>query len=318
MARPLRIHRPYAFYHVMARGNNKEPVFLDGDDRRFALARAAKLSRRLRVELHAFCLMTNHLHLLLRIADIPVSRFMELWLGGYAQRFNTKHERVGHVFQGRFRAKVVVHERYLHEVGRYIHMNPVKAGLVSMPEEYPWSSLTEYRRRECVPWLERATLMAPFGGDLAEFYEFTVARQGVFADPRGWPKDCGWYLEPEGEEPAPAALRWDETPKPVNCEVVFSRVASAFGVESRDIRSGWRNRLLGDARAAVMLILREQTDLNLRAIGAEMGLRTPQGVAIAIRCLRDRMKDDPCLLRRLSKAGMGAPGLEDKASLSSL
>jgi REP element-mobilizing transposase RayT len=140
MARQLRLERPGAVYHVMSRGNAKQAIYLDDEDRRAFLDTLWRVCERLDWRVWAFCLMPNHYHLLLQIADSNLSRGMRDLNGLYSMTFNARHERVGHVFQGRFKSLLVDKESYLLEVSRYIMLNPVRSGLCRVPEEWLWSS----------------------------------------------------------------------------------------------------------------------------------------------------------------------------------
>ena len=140
MSRPLRVHFPGGLYHVTARGNARHELFADDADcERFLGVLAAALSR-YRLLCHAYCLMGNHYHLLLETPEANLSRAMRQLNGVYAQHFNRRHQRPGHVTEGRFHAQIVDRDAYFHEVCRYIVLNPVRAGLASHPRHWRWSS----------------------------------------------------------------------------------------------------------------------------------------------------------------------------------
>ena len=130
-------------YHVVARGTGRQLIFEDDFDRRSFLGILEKGLADHGVELYAWCLMGNHVHLLVRAPIEAVSRLMKQLLGSYAQRFNAKTGRVGHLFQSRFSSEPITDDVYLLTVIRYIHYNPVKGGLGRV-DEYPWSSYGEY------------------------------------------------------------------------------------------------------------------------------------------------------------------------------
>jgi len=140
MARPLRIEYPGAVYHITSRGNARQDIFLDDTDRIRFLKTAQQAMDRFNWLCYAFCLMTNHYHLLIETVDPTLSRGMRHLNGVYTQRFNRRHQQVGHVFQGRFKAILVEKDAYLLELSRYIVLNPVRAGMVQAAEDYPWSS----------------------------------------------------------------------------------------------------------------------------------------------------------------------------------
>ena len=140
MARPLRPNFPGGLYHVTARGNDRRTIFEDDADCSSFLIVLASVVSRYRVSCHAYCLMGNHYHLLFQTPEGNLSTAMRQLNGVYTQRFNRRHERCGHVFQGRYGAQLVDGQAYLHEVCRYIVLNPVRAGLVDHPREWTWSS----------------------------------------------------------------------------------------------------------------------------------------------------------------------------------
>ena len=140
MARPLRIEYPGAVYHITTRGNAYQDVFLDDTDREEFLEILEQTVDRFNWLCHAYCLMTNHYHLLIETVDPTLSRGMRQLNGVYTQAFNRRHERVGHLFQGRYKAILVEKEAYLLELSRYIVLNPVRAKMVKKPEEWEWSS----------------------------------------------------------------------------------------------------------------------------------------------------------------------------------
>ena len=140
MARPIRLHIPHAFYHVMSRGNAKQTIFAGEADYRRFLELLGATSSRFGVLCRAYCLMGNHFHLLLQPDTCPVSRMMQQLNSGYSQSFNRRHERVGHVLQGRFKSLLVDRDEYFLQVLRYIMLNPVRADLVDDPGAWRWSS----------------------------------------------------------------------------------------------------------------------------------------------------------------------------------
>ncbi|WHZ29946.1 MAG: transposase [Nitrospira sp.] len=140
MARPLRIEFPGALYHVTTRGNARQDIFIDDEDRQRFLGVLAHVVSRFHLLLHAYCLMDNHFHLVVETPDANLSRAMRQLNGVYTQAFNRRHGRVGHVLQGRFKAIVVDRESYLLELCRYVVLNPVRAKTTRKPDTYPWSS----------------------------------------------------------------------------------------------------------------------------------------------------------------------------------
>ena len=233
MARPLRVNLAGSWNHVVSRGNGGEALFRGDADRRRFLGLVSELPARFSVEVHAFVLMDNHYHLLLRCREANLSEAVRWLQVSYAGRFNWAHRRRGHVFQGRFKSVLLLDEGTLNEVGRYVHLNPVRiAGLglskkdqqrarvigcpdpgrelvsrrVSVLREYPWSSWRMYAGLEPVSaWLCRDQLQGGCGGRslkeqrraLREFTEAPI-RQGHLESP--WERLVGGLILGEAVE----------------------------------------------------------------------------------------------------------------------
>jgi REP element-mobilizing transposase RayT len=164
MSRPLRIEFPNALYHVTARGDRREDIFEDDADRRMFLDTLAEVIDQFNWVCYAWCLMDNHYHLLIQTPDGNLSKGMRQLNGVYTQASNRRHKRVGHLFQGRFKAILVDSDSYLLELSRYVVLNPVRAGVVKSPGAWPWSSYrASMGREEAPPWLAVDGLLAQFG-----------------------------------------------------------------------------------------------------------------------------------------------------------
>jgi REP element-mobilizing transposase RayT len=168
MTRPLRIEYPGAYYHITSRGNERKDIFKSARDREKFLSYLESSVLRYGAVIHVYCLMTNHYHLLLETPMGNLSQIMRHINGAYTTYFNTKRQRSGHLFQGRYKAIVVDADEYAGELSRYIHLNPVRAGLVERPERYQWSSYQYYigRRRE-PEWLRVDFILEFFGKKLS-------------------------------------------------------------------------------------------------------------------------------------------------------
>lgn len=140
MARPLRIEFAGALYHITSRGNARADIYFDDADRRQFLSLLDDTCAEFHWLCHAYCLMSNHYHLLVETGRPTLSSGMRFLNGTYTQRFNKRHQRVGHLLQGRFKAILVDSDPYLLELARYIVLNPVRAGIVHSAEQWPWSS----------------------------------------------------------------------------------------------------------------------------------------------------------------------------------
>lgn len=164
MARPLRIEFSGALYHVTSRGNRQEAIYEDDVDRELFLSVLAELVERFNWICHAYCLMTNHYHLVVETVEGNLSKGMRQLNGAYTQASNRRHRRAGHMFQGRFKAILVDKDDYLLELTRYVVLNPVRAGMVETPEQWCWSSYQAMTGTTPAPkWLAVDGLLSQFG-----------------------------------------------------------------------------------------------------------------------------------------------------------
>jgi len=170
MARPLRVEYPDTFYHVLSRGVEKRVIFDDRRDFEEFLEALGLMAERFGIGIWSYVLMGNHYHLVVRTREANLSKAMQ-WLGlVYSSHYNRRHDRSGHLFQGRFKSFVIEEEDYLEQLILYVHRNPLRADLVGRLADYPWSS---YRclayGRKCLPWLARREVLALWGGDERRF-----------------------------------------------------------------------------------------------------------------------------------------------------
>jgi REP element-mobilizing transposase RayT len=205
MPRRLRIEFEGAIYHVMTRGNARQDIVHDDDDRVRLMADLERTVHRFEWDVLALAILSNHLHLLLRTPKPNLAKGMQAFLSAYALYAARRRCRPGHLFQGRYKAEMIEDETYYWTVSRYIHLNPVRAGLVARPEDWEWSSYPGYvspaRRR---PWIRHDTLLAAWRGewggtDAAEAYRGFV-EAGLSNPPPSPFRDTfgGWVLGSRG------------------------------------------------------------------------------------------------------------------------
>lgn len=144
MPRKSRIWCPGAVYHIMCRGNHRQEIFRDEEDRIFYLTALKDVQEKMPYLLHSYCLMTNHVHLQIETIDINISQVMKRINMLYAIYFNKKYNFIGHLFQDRYRSELIDATPYYLEISRYIHLNPVRGNIVALPESYEWSSYRTY------------------------------------------------------------------------------------------------------------------------------------------------------------------------------
>lgn len=316
MARPLRLEIPGGFYHVMARGNERRTIFGDAEDYRRFIRAMGMACRRFGLLVHAYALMPNHYHLLVETPRGRLSRGMHHINGVYSQYFNDRHERVGHLFQGRFKALLVEAESYLLELSRYIHLNPVKARLSRWPWKYPWSSCPAFLGlRDRPTWLILEPTLARFDDDIRaqrrEYIRFLLAAgaddplqhavgQLILGSDSYVARVKGLaapVLSTEPEFPYSKALR--DAPSP---DLVLN-AARQLEMDRR-IAAPHGSRAEAEARALQIHLLREVSLLSLKEIGRRYGI-SASAVCKLERCTRERLRTDRGLRDRLESLREG-------------
>lgn len=285
MARPLRLEHPGAAWHITVRGNERRNIVRSDRDRRRFVELLGEAARRYGWVITAWVLMSNHYHLVIETPDSTLSRGMQ-WLNSkYAQWFNKTHKRVGHLFQGRFKAVLVDRDTYLLELLRYVVLNPVRAKMVARPEDYRWSS---YRATagldEAPPWLAVDRVLAQFAPDreLAQGYYRDFVLQAIGTPDSPWDKLTNQiYL---GSEAWTARMRTlvETRPRPddhpstqlnvgrPSMPQIVETVAKVFATTADAIRLGHG----GDERMAVAWLGCFEGRHRRRAIAASLLLRS--------------------------------------------
>ncbi len=184
MARPLRLELAGALYHVTSRGDGREDIYLSDDDRVAWLDNLGQVCERFNWVCHAYCQMTNHYHLVVETPEANLSKGMRQLNGVYTQLFNRSHQRVGHVFQGRFKAILVEKDSYLLELARYVVLNPLRAKMVRRLNNWPWSSYPATCGNAAKPrWLQCDFVLSQFAEQrsraIAKYVAFVHAGRGL-------------------------------------------------------------------------------------------------------------------------------------------
>ena len=189
MARPLRLEFAGALYHLTARGDRQEPIFLDDGDRRRFLDLLGKEVIQQGWVCYAYCLMSNHYHLLIETVEANLIRGMRRLNGVYTQTFNRRRKKPGHVFQGRYKSILVDKENYLMELCRYVVLNPVRAKMAKGPEEWSWSSYGATAGMVKTPtWLAVDTVLSLFSGRRPNYRRFVsegIGEGGIWEEVKG-------------------------------------------------------------------------------------------------------------------------------------
>jgi len=167
MARRPRVFAPGLLYHVIVRGNQGRKTFQSDEDYTVYLDRLERYRLKCHIRVYAYCLMPNHVHLLVETGSIALAKFMQGLQQSYTQYFNRRHRKVGHVFQGRYKAIICEREKYLWALVRYIHLNPVRARLARRPEAYRYSGHNSYLANRPARIVEGRPILRLFGGKKA-------------------------------------------------------------------------------------------------------------------------------------------------------
>lgn len=280
MARPLRLEFPGALYHVTSRGNARQKIYLDDEDRHLYLDLLGKEVTQQGWRCYAYCLMDNHYHLLIETPEPTLVSGMRRLNGVYTQAFNRRHRRVGHLFQGRYKAIVVDKDAYLLELCRYIVLNPVRAKAVRTPERWQWSSYHATVGQSAAPsWLavEEVRALFPSRGAYQRFVEEGIGQDSPWAGLRGQ-----IYLGREDflkgvarrlpRRPVRGVARSHLEPLRPDAAVIEAGVAKAYRISRERVL----DRASGEAYKAMVYLLRRAANLPLAEVAKRAGISLPR------------------------------------------
>jgi REP element-mobilizing transposase RayT len=290
----------------MLRGNAGQDIFFDAGDRtRFFLLLQESVER-FDYRVHAFCLMTNHLHLALQVGQIPLSRIMQNVGFRYTQFINRKYQRSGHLFQGRYKALLIDGDGYLLELIRYLHLNPIRSGMVRCPEEYRWSSHVNYlhpisrppwltvdwglsrfadRTSEAVERYKRFVELDLEEGHREEFHRGSYEGRALGDD---------HFVEQalsKADEPCPVVLKLDQ---------ILASVCAVYHLTTAEFCAPGRAQPAAEARALAAYLVRRGSSATLSELAAYVQ-RDLSGLSQAARRIERRMAADDTLRRKLVK-----------------
>jgi REP element-mobilizing transposase RayT len=290
MARSIRSDRPGAWHHVMHRGARREPIFRREDHCLLFLGSLDEAVEHHGLEVHAYSLMPNHYHLLVRTPHGNLSRCMRHVNATYTQRVNLRHGWDGPLFRGRFRSQLLEDDRYLDDVFAYIHLNPFEAGLATRLDDPCWTSLRAYLGKERAPrWLQTAFFTERFGGrdGIAE----AIRTRRKHRD--GWPADLdletGWIRTPEGADRARARpARSARTAPGARRSIgeVLKEVAQVAGCTIADVKAREMGPGANPARRLAVWALSRAQVYSHREIATALGMSEGQVAKVLWRLRR--------------------------------
>jgi putative transposase len=329
MARPLRIQYPGAIYHVTTRGNDRKELFLDDEDREVMRQKLAASMERFQVRLYAYVFMRNHLHLLVETPRANLSLFMQHFNTAYTVYFNRRHQRHGHLLEGRFTARLVESSQYVLRLTRYIHLNPVKVKSVrrlsleqriALLRQFRWSSYGGYTNlREKESFLDYEALSTWLGAgkkDRARAYQEFVEGGIAQSDEElaemlarsskaiGGESFCQW-AEAEQQRSlshfkAPEEIRMRRREVAgADPELILASVSQVCGIERQELLK--LNSRHPGRRLAIMLLVKEGR-LNGREVARQMGLASSAAVSRHLRAMEAELTRNAPLTRLVEKA----------------
>ena len=324
MARHLRLEYAGAIYHVTSRGNERSDIFSSDADKQRFLEKLAENQERHHVRLFAYVVMGNHYHLLLETPRGNLARFMQQLNTSYTMYYNIRHDRVGHVFSGRYKAKVVSGDEYLLALTRYVHLNPVKvqgmrgrslAERIQALRAYSWSSYGAYAGlRKPEAWVDHeplSGLAGRYGGERREGYRAFV-ESGLAGDDeelraalkRSSKAVGGWrfcrqvereYRQAGRRARAGVDVAMRRVEAGVDPAEVTAQVSRAFKTDPERLQ---KRRSLAEGRLMAAMLLKELTGLSQRDIGRYVGLGDGSGLGRLLKLGEGRLSASWALRRR--------------------
>jgi putative transposase len=308
MPRKPRIELPGGLYHVISRGNNRRKVFRAVDDYLKFTEIVALQKSKLPFYLYAYCLMPNHIHLLIEMRDDRISRIMQRVLTSYSQYHNRKYRKTGHVFQGRYKSILCQSDQYLGELVRYIHLNPVRARMVTRSEDYEYSGHRAYVGTDSRGLVDVEPVLRHFGGTKRRAVE--VYRRFVDAGVGERHRE-EYYRAAEGrllgsevflEEVAHRVGEHSSkrvAPKDVTIEELLGAAQKMSGLKREELCSNSKRRETVAVKEAV-IVLGTRAGIRGREMAAALGL-DPSAVTRRMDAARSREKEN-VEVARLEKA----------------
>lgn len=291
MSRPARLHVECGFYHVILRGNHREAIF-DGDSDRLRFSDLVEEAvDRDAIRIHAFCWMTNHVHLLIEAGAAPIGPAMMRIASRYARAAQKHRTTTGHLFERRYRAVLVDSERYLTELVRYIHLNPVRAGIATDPAGHRWSGHSAYLGLASWTWLTTAVVLARFDAmaDAARraYHRFVLEGIGAPVDPHF---SRGRDDEPRvlGDDHFLARMKARSLqPRPASIDALIVAVCGQEGVDPSALGTGGRRRDLAQLRVLVVHHALERHIATISELARRFG-RSPSTLTESLEHYRQR------------------------------
>lgn len=307
MARKPRIHYPGALYHVMLRGNGGADIFFGHVDRRHFLGLVEQGVVRYKHRIHAFCLMANHVHFALQVGEVALSKIIQNLSFRYTGWINKGRGRVGHLFQGRYKAILVDQESYLLELTRYIHLNPVRVGIVKDPAVYRWSGHRYYVGKEKVAWLTTDWVLSQFskeaGRARAQYSEFVAEGIGEGRREEFHKGNHEGQLLGDDNFVSGVLERAEiKIGRPPSLGSIIAEVCQEVGVSEGKLRVAGRGSQAAQARWMVGLLAMDHNSATLTEVARYFG-RDVTTISNGVRQLQERSNENKQFRQRIARLG---------------
>lgn len=306
MGRRPRIHFAGAFYHVIARGNGGQKVFREDGDYRLYLKFLQEYKKRFGFYVYGYALMPTHVHLLIETGETALSKVMQSLQFRYTRNFNIKYRTWGHLFQGRYKAILCERDSYFLELSAYLHLNPVRAGLVEDPSKYPWSSYPSYMGQEKGDLVDRDFLFSQFSVKRSvarrEYEQFVKSRMGQGHRDDFYKLKDQRFLGPD-EFVDDVHHRVKEEPSLVYelpIEEIVSAVEYTLGIAKYIFYSFTRSRQGAWGRAVVAFLGKKWGGYQLKRF-AEHFKRDPVVMSKGVRGVEKKLTEDGAFARSVER-----------------
>lgn len=274
MPRRLRLHLPGGFYHVTLRGNHQQAIFFAECDRTLLNMIVARSMERFCARLHAYCWMANHIHMVIQVGAVPLASPMRQIASEFARAMQAKLETTGHFFERRYNAVLVDSDSYLLELLRYVHLNPVRAGVVREVSQYAWSSHHAYIGARCEPWITTEFCLNMFGGDrrraVAAYLDFLSADVPESWEPSDSPTQSNRTADNDGSI-ARIPISPHEGRRRQTLNELIAEACQRFEIEAAELDSPVRNAYLTKVRAWIAYQASLRGVANRSAVARALG-----------------------------------------------
>jgi len=307
MARPVRIEYPGAVYQVICRGNNRQAIFRDEQDRIRYLEKLSFYCRDKSVDLLSYCLLGNHVHLLVETPQGNLSKMMQAFQTSYTVSFNKRYRRSGHVFAQRYKALLVDKDNYLLQVSRYIHLNPVSARIVSRPQDSRWSSYGSYLTGKGIAGLKPEMVLGYFVGErkkqLAQYREYVeggIGEKQRYEEPMATKQmfiGDEEFIDKARQRGTTAAVREGH----YSLKRIVGAVSEVMGIDEGDLKRPGRREAVQRSRELISCIARRHSDVGLGELARYLQVKELSTPSHAVRRAEERMKNDLGFARQLRR-----------------